>query len=98
MDNLAVRGCGELLLRLKSRDLSLQDLTVFAELLWAANSHGEVKSHKYSVESVKKLIALNFCVKINADTVLLNPHIAQLGNTAAMRGQLRLRFRHLKGL
>ena len=96
MDNLAMRGSGELLFQLKARNLSLQDLTVFAELLWAANSHGEVQTYKYPVESVKNLLKLNFCVKINEDTVLLNPHVTQCGGTDSKRGQLRLRFRNLK--
>jgi len=96
MDNLCLRGSGELLLKLKARALSLQDLQVFAQLLWAANRDGEVRSSQYPVESLKKLIALNFCAKINAEAVLLNPQIAQLGDTPAKRGELRTRFRLLQ--
>lgn len=96
MADIKMRGSGELLLHLKARALSLQDLTVFAQLLWAANRDGEARSSHYPVESIKKLISLQFCVRINAEAVLLNPHIAQIGDTAAKRGELRARFRRLQ--
>jgi hypothetical protein len=97
MADIKARGSGELLFQIKSRALSVQDLAVFATLLWAANSNGESKSVGQPITSVEQLIMLEFCTRIDADTVLLNPHIAQLGSTPEERGQLRKRFRQLVG-
>jgi hypothetical protein len=93
-----MRGSGELLFQVKSSALCIEDLVAFAKLLWAADFHGESKINKLPIASVEQLIKLKFCARIDSDTVLLNPHTAQLGSTPEERGQIRKRFLQLVGI
>lgn len=93
--DIKMRGSGELLYQIKARALSGNDVLVFATLIWLANRNGEVKTAGLSSTSIERLIALKFCARIDRFTVLLNPHVAQIGNTPTERGQIRKRFRLL---
>lgn len=95
--DIKMRGSGELLFRIKSKDLSGQDVLVYANLIWTANQKGEVTTCEFSDCSIKRLIALKFIAQIDARTCLLNPHVAQIGKTSIERGQIRKRFRSLVG-
>ena len=95
--DIKMRGSGELLYQIKARALSGIDVTVFANLIWLANAKGEVSIDGFPATSVERLVALKFCARINRLTLLLNPHVAQLGNTPGERGQIRKKFRQLVG-
>lgn len=95
--DIQLRGSGELLYQIKAKALSGNDVMVFANMIWLANSKGEVKIEGLPSPSIERLIALKFCARIDRMTVLLNPHVAQLGTTPIERGQLRKRFRQLVG-
>lgn len=95
--DIQLRGSGELLYQIKAKALSGNDVVVFANLIWLANSEGVVKTDGFPDTSVERLIALKFCARINRSMVLLNPHVAQLGTTPTERGQLRKKFRQLVG-
>ena len=97
MADIKMRGSGELLFQVKSRALSARDMAAFAELLWSSTSGGESSSDGQPITSIQRLCALKFCARLGPHTVLLNPHVAQLGCTPKDRGQLRKRFRQLVG-
>lgn len=95
--DIKLRGSGELLYQIKARALSGNDVMVFANLIWLANAKGEVSTAGFPSASVERLIALRFCARINCSTLLLNPHVAQIGDTPGERGQIRKKFRKLVG-
>ena len=94
-----MRGSGELLHQIKSKNLSPADVATYASLLLAVDQQGQVQlgSRIFCTLSVQRLIALNFCARVSASVLMLNPHVAQLGDTPSKRGQLRKVFRQLTG-
>ena len=97
--DIAMRGSGELLHQIKSGNLSPADASTYASLLIAADGKGQFQLGNgipYSC-SVQRLIALKFCARVNSSVFMLNPHVAQLGDTPSKRGQLRKAFRQLVG-
>jgi hypothetical protein len=97
--DIAMRGSGELLFQIKSKNLSPADVSTYASLLIAADNKGQVQlsNRPFGSLSVKRLIALNFCAQVSPSLLMLNPHVAQLGATPSERGQLRKKFRQLVG-
>lgn len=97
--DIAMRGSGELLHQIKSKNLSPADASTYASLLIAADDKGQVQLGNgiFYSSSVQRLIALNFCARVSPSVLVLNPHVAQLGDTPTKRGQLRKAFRQLVG-
>jgi hypothetical protein len=97
LDSIAMRGSGELLFQIRSKNLSSVDVATYANLLLAVDEKGQVRPGNEILcsASVERLIALNFCAQVNASVLMLNPHVAQLGDTPSKRGQLRKEFRQL---
>jgi hypothetical protein len=95
--DIAMRGGSELLHQIKSGGLDPADASTYASLLIAADDKGQVRLNKDISDSVERLIALNFCVRVSSSVLMLNPHVAQLGATSVKRGQLRKAFRQLVG-
>ena len=97
--DIVMRGSGELLHQIKSRNLSPADAATYASLLMAADGKGQVRlgNDFFCPLSIQKLIALKFCAEVSPSVLMLNPHVAQLGDTPSKRGQLRKAFRQLVG-
>jgi hypothetical protein len=95
--DIAMRGSGELLHQIKSQNLSPADVAIYASLLLAVDQKGQAPfpSTTTGSASVQRLIALNFCAQVSSSVLMLNPHVAQLGDTPSKRGQLRKAFRQL---
>ena len=95
--DIAMRGSGELLHQIKNKNLSPTDVATFASLLLAVDEKGRVHLGDGTPRtlSVQRLIALNFCARVSASVLMLNPHVAQLSDTPSKRGQLRKAFRQL---
>jgi len=97
--DIAMRGSGELLHQIKIKNLSPADVATYASLLLAVDQQGQVQLTNRPLRSlsVERLIALNFCARVSPSILMLNPHVAQLGDTPSKRGQLRKAFRQLTG-
>jgi hypothetical protein len=52
---------------------------------------------QYSEENLKKIMSLGFAVKLSNGCLMLNPHVAQIGNKVK-RGKLRKQFKEAQAL
>ena len=92
-----LRASGELLHQIKSGGITPEEAASFARMLRRADHNGMLDPDQYSEENLKKIMSLGFAVKLSNGNLMLNPHVAQIGNKVK-RGELRKQFKEAQAL
>jgi hypothetical protein len=87
-----LRASGELLHQIKTGGLSPNEAASYARMLRRADKYGILDPDSYSDDNIERIIDLMFAVKLPDGSLLLNPHVAQIGDKTK-RGELRKRFK-----
>lgn len=100
--DISLRGSGELMHLIKDKSLNIEDVITFCALIWCADNNGECDlqnrvwmSGRVPFLVINKLSSLGLLKKNDVNKIILNPHVAGIGD-AKKRGELRRKFRKIK--
>ena len=92
--DISLRGSGELMHLIKEKKLCVEDIMVFCNMIWRVNSETCTSITDAPVEILKKLESLDLIRIIENGLVMLNPHVAGIGDQK-QRGEFRVKFKKL---
>lgn len=92
--DIILRGLGEFMHLVKEQKLSTEDILAYCSLVWRVDKQTCLVETDSPLEILQKLNSLDLLRIVEPNLVMLNPHVAGMGDSVK-RGEFRVKFRSL---